>query len=257
MLPVERRAALAGVEEDPREVAVDLEHRERREHRRAGDDQRVGGDRGRPREQRHPPPGHPRRAHSPQRRDEVDRQQHHPGEREPAAEDPGVDPVVGRESRVGERRPGVNADVGGREDDRRVERQAADREEPEREVGEPREGELSRADLERHDVGEEPEHQRQGEEEDQRRPVQGHHPVEEGGGDQVALGHSELEPHDQELDQRDDEEAERAGDQHPADVLVVAARRELDPARPRRRDPLGDDLGVGLGEGAVGGKAHR
>ena len=74
MLVQERRAALAGVEEDAAVVAVDEQHRQRGEHHRADRQQQVAADPGRPRQQGHPPPGHPGRAHVVERDHEVDRE---------------------------------------------------------------------------------------------------------------------------------------------------------------------------------------
>src|SRR5262249_20112313 len=67
---------------------------------------------------------------------------------------------------------------------------------------------------------------------------------------ELVLGDRQLQPHQDPLDQRDEEEAERAGDEDPPDVLVVAAGRQLDPARAALGEAVDDELGArGLAHG--------
>ena len=103
----------------------------------------------------------------------------------------------------------------------------------------------ARADLQRHQVGEEAERQRQGEE---RRsavaPITDSSRLKVIGSISVFSGTDQLEPHQQELDQREHQERERGADEHPADVLVVGAGRQLEPARAGRGDAVGDQLGA-------------
>ena len=60
VLVQQRRAALAGVEEDAVELPVDLEHRQRGDHHRADHDQDPADHRRGPGERGHPPPGETR-----------------------------------------------------------------------------------------------------------------------------------------------------------------------------------------------------
>ncbi len=65
------------------------------------------------------------------------------------------------------------------------------------------------------------------------------------GREQRVLGDRQLQPHQQQLDQGDEEEAERGDDHHPADVLVVGAGGDLDPARAAAGEAVDDELGRG------------
>ena len=66
--------------------------------------------------------------------------------------------------------------------------------------------------------------------------------VEEG-----VLRDRQLQPHQQQLEQGDEEEAERAGEEDAAEVLVVGAGGELDPARAAlAREAVDDQLGTWL-----------
>ena len=103
VLVEDRRAALAGVEEDAAEVAVDLQHDQRREHRRSGDDQHPAGDGAREAEGGEPPPGHAGRPQLRERHGEVDRLQDEAEDGQADGGDPDVDAVVRDEGRVRER----------------------------------------------------------------------------------------------------------------------------------------------------------
>ncbi len=60
-------------------------------------------------------------------------------------------------------------------------------------------------------------------------------------------GHRQLQAHQQQLDQGDEEEAERTADEDAAEVLVVGAGRQLDPARPAPAwEAVDDELGTRL-----------
>jgi len=101
--------------------------------------------------------------------------------------------------------------------------------------------------LQRRQVVEEAQRQRDREEEDRRRPVEREQPVEGDRGQHRVLRDRQLQPHQQQLDQGDEEEAERGADHHPADVLVVGAGGDLQPARAASRIAVDDDLRPGAG----------
>lgn len=105
--------------------------------------------------------------------------------------------------------------------------------------------------MEGDDVGVEADREGQGEEDDQRRTADGEQPVEGDRVDQGVLRDDQLQAHQQVPDEPEYEEGERGADEHPADVLVVGAGGQLQPARARRRDALGDQLGSLRGEGAA------
>ena len=181
-----------------------------------------------------PPPGHPRGAQVAQRRQQVDRDQDEAERRQAGRRGPGVDAVVGQEGELGERRQRVDAGLGRGEEEAGVEDGGAGDEEPDADLAEARQGGAAGADLQRRHVVEEAERKRQREEEDRGRAVEREHPVEGDRGEEGVLGDRQLQPHQQQLDQGDEEEAERAGDQDAAEVLVVGAGRDLDPARAAR-----------------------
>ena len=113
---------------------------------------------------------------------------------------------------------------------------------PQADLAEPRKRGAPGADLQRCDVVEEPDGQRDGEEEDGRRPVEREHAVEGHRAEEGVFRDHELEAHQQELDQRDEQEAHCGGDEEPADVLVVGAGGDLDPSRPPARKAVDDHL---------------
>ncbi len=235
VLVQERRAALAGVEEDAAVVAVDEEHGQRGEHHRADHQEQVAAQARGPGEQRHAAPGHAGRAHVVQRDDEVDREADEAQDREPRADDPGVDPRRVREDVVGERGERRQAGLGRPVEEAAVDGHGPRQIQPERQQVETREGDPARADLERRDVADQPQGQRDREQDHRGDSEHGHDPVEDLGVDRRVLGNDQLHPHEHELDHRQGQEAERGAHvQHP-DRLVVrcSVARSTQPGRRR------------------------
>ena len=252
MLVEQRRAALLRVEEDAVEAAVDLEHGQRREHRRSGDQQQVADHGRRPAERRQPPPGEPRGAHLAHRDHQVDREADESEHRQTGADDPGIGAVGGREDQVGERRQGGGPGLGGGVEEAGEDREPAGQVEVVGELVEPRQRHPAGADLQRDDVADQPERQGHDPEDRERGHGAGHQPVEDLGLQQVVLGHDQLNPHERELGHRERQEGERGGDVELADDLVVGAGRPLDPGLAGLAELARDDLGTGGG----GGRDH-
>ncbi len=130
VLPQQRRAALGRVEEVRAEVAVSSSIVTVAASDGQREDDQVRVDQDRPHEQRHAAPAHAGRAHVVDRRDEVDRAE----DRGQAGEVDHVDPrVLAAARRVllrRQRHVGEPAGLRRREEDRRVEREAAEQEHP-------------------------------------------------------------------------------------------------------------------------------
>ncbi len=80
----------------------------------------------------------------------------------------------------------------------------------------PRERHPACAELQGHNVGEEPDRQRQREEDQRGHPVGGEETVEDVGANEGAVGGEQLHPHHHELGEGDGGEEEGGGDVHPA-----------------------------------------
>ena len=245
VLPQQRRAALGRVEEVRPEVAVQQQHRDRGGQRREREDDQVRVDQHRPHEQRHPPPAHAGRAHVVDRGDEVDRAE----DRRQAREVDHVDPrllAVGRRVLLQrQRHVGEPAGLRRREEQRAVEREAAEQEHPVRPRVEARERHVAGADHERQEVVREARPHRHDDEEDHRRPVQREDLVVLLGRQERVLRSAELDPHQQRLDAADDEEHEDGEQVEDPDLLVIGRRQPGHPAAPRPVDLVGDDLRPG------------
>ena len=225
-------AALLREEEVRSHLAVEQEHRQPGRERGQHDDEQRRVDLHRPDEQRHPHPGHPRRAHVVDRDQEVDRARERGDGQDVERQDPEVDPVARREGRLGQRRVAGPAALGraARGEPARVQDDPAEQEEPVGERVQAREGHVARADHERHEVVAEAREDRDDDEEDHRRPVHGEELVVGVLGDEVLVRRGELGPHQQRQDAAEPEEGEARDDVEDPDPLVVDGRQ---PARDR------------------------
>ena len=149
VLPQQRRAALVGIEERGPEVAVQQQHRDRGGQRRQTQDDQVRIDQDRPHEQRHPAPAHAGGAHVVDGGDEVDRADDRRQAREVDHVDPRLLAVGGRELLQRQRRVRGPAGLRRREEQRAVERQAAEQEHPVGPRVQARERDVARADHQR------------------------------------------------------------------------------------------------------------
>ena len=154
-----RPAALAGVEEDPVEAAVEEQHGQRGEHDRAG--RPAAGRRRRPRRRRRPAPGA-----TPSRAPawlwsvtKVDRKADEAQDREPDADDPGVDPACSRRRRSDSGGMAASRSRAARRGSCRTGYRPARR--ASRRRAEAREGDPAGADLERRDVADRPDRERE------------------------------------------------------------------------------------------------
>ena len=224
----------------------------------------VGVDQDRPHEQRDAAPAHAGRAHVVDRRDEVDRAEH----RRQAGEVDHVDPRVlaarGRVLLRRERHVGEPAGLRRGEEQRRVERDAAEQEHPVRPRVDAREGDVARADHQRQQVVREAGPDRHDDEEDHRRPVHGEDLVVLLRREERVLRRAELDPQQQRLDAAQQEEDERRVEVEDPDPLVVGR------GDPRQSSPLGSGLTVRgedlrprpratrgrVGGGGLGGDGH-
>ena len=231
VLPQQRRAALGRVEERRPEVAVQQQHRHRRGQRGERDHDQVRVDQDRPHEQRDAAPAHAGRAHVVDRGDEVDRAEH----RRQAGEVDHVDPrVLAAGRRVllrRQRQVGEPAGLGRGEEDRRVERDAAEQEHPVGPRVDAREGDVARPDHQRQQVVREARPHRHDDEEDHRRPVHGEDLVVLLGRQERVVRRAELDPQqEQRLDPSQQEEDEDRVEVHDPDLLVVGRGEPRRPA---------------------------
>ena len=251
----QRRPALLGVEEDAVEAAVDLEHRQRRDHQRPDHQQHVPDHGRRPGERRHAPPGQPRGAQRAHRGDEVDREADEPEGREGGSRDPRVGAVGGREGEVGERWQGRRAGLRRGVEEAPEERHPARQVEVVRELVEARQRHPPRSDLQRHDVADHTQRQGHAGEDDEGHGRRAHQAVEDLRLDQRVLREHQLQAHEEKLRRREGEESERGGDVEQRDDLVIGAGGALDPRLARRPQVARDDLGTGFGR-VAGGWRH-
>ena len=174
VLPEQRRAAGAVGEEDAVVVAVDHQHRQRRQQDRADHQHQPGADGGGPGEDRHPPPGHARRPHRcaawSAGRSRSGRSRGSPG-RSPVAQ--ASTPLLERKASSVSGASGLTPGLRGGEEEAGVEHgRAGDVERQTPSLAEPRQRGAAGADLQRRHVVEEPEYQRHREEEDGGRAVE-------------------------------------------------------------------------------------
>ena len=231
-----------GVEERRPEVAVQQQHRDRGGQRRDRQDHEVRVDQHRPHEQRHPAPAHAGRAHVVDRRDEVDRAEDRGQAREVDHVDPRLLPVGWRELLQRQRHVGEPAGLRRREEQRAVQRDAAEQEHPVRPRVQPRERDVARPDHQRDEVVREARPHRHDDQEDHRRPVQREDLVVLLGRQERVLRRPELDPQQQRLDPAEHEEHEDRVEVEDPDLLVIGGRQPRDPAAPRAVDVVGDDL---------------
>ena len=149
VLVEQRRAALAGVEEDPVEVPVDLRHHQHRDHRRADDQQDVGDHGCRPRERGHPPPGQPGRAQPAHGDDQVDREADEAEDRQRRCPAIQASTPLDGEKTVSESGGRATVPPRGGVEERAVDGQRADQVEPVGELVQARQGDAAGADLQR------------------------------------------------------------------------------------------------------------
>ena len=234
------------------EVPVGEQHRHRGgdDRQRENQQHRVGQHR--PHEQRQPPPAQAGGAHVGDRRVEVDR----PDERGEPGEVDQVDPSVlaagGGEEGVGERRVAGPTGFRGVPEDRGVEDDPAGQQQPEGERVQARVGHVARADHQRQEVVGEARHHWHDEQEDHRGAVHREQLVVGLGGDEVVVGHPELQADHQRLGAAEDEEHEREDHVHDPDALVVGGRQPAREAALLALDAVGDYLGCGGGVGGHG-----
>ena len=225
------------------EVAVQQQHRDRGGQRRQRQDDQVRVDQDRPHEQRHAAPAHAGRAHVVDRRDEVDRADDRGQAREVDHVDPRLLAVGRRVLLQRQRHVGEPAGLRRREEQRRVERDAAEQEHPVRPRVQPRERDVAGADHERQEVVREARPDRDDDQEDHRRPVQREDLVVLLRRQERVVRRPELDPHQQRLDAADHEEHQHRRQVEDPDLLVVRGRQPRHPAAPRPLDLVGDDLG--------------
>ncbi len=228
VLPEHGVAALVGLEEVRVSLPVEEEHRQPdREHRQDDDEQR-GVDLDRPHEERDAHPRHPRRAQPVDGDDEVDRADERGHREDVERQDQEVDSVAA--DLLGQRRVDRPAGVrrAARGEEAREQDQAAEQEQPVRERVQPREGDVARADHQRHQEVPEPGEDRDDDEEDHRRPVQGHHLVVGIAREEVLVRLRELGAHQEGKHAAGAEEDEARDEVEDPDPLVVDGR---DPAR--------------------------
>ena len=171
----------------------------------------------------------PGRTHADHRRDHVDAAEDGAETADGQTHDPQVTACAGRVDRVGQRRVGGPAEVGGttRGDEAGDRDRGAEQEQPERERVEPRERDVRGADLQRqHQVGE-PEHDRGGVEQQHHRAVHGEQLVELLVGQELQPGHRELGAHEQRHQPADEEEDEAGDAVHDADQLVIGGGHQV------------------------------
>jgi hypothetical protein len=128
---------------------------------------------------------------------------------------------------------------------RGVEDDAAGQKQPEGERVQPRERHVPGADHQRDEVVAEAGHDRNDEQEDHRRAVQGEQLVVMLAADQRVVRDRELRAHQQSLDAAEDEEHERQDQVHDPDLLVVGGQHPIEPLLGLARlvDLVGEDLG--------------
>ena len=222
MLPEERRASARGAVERSPEEAVEHQEDQGDRDRREGEEDEDVGDEGGPDEQRQPEERHPGRPQVEDRHQEVQRREDARRSEEEETQEPEVRVGPDREGLRRERRVAEPAGIGGRpHEPTRVEEEAAEKEDPIGERVEPGEGDVPRPDHQGDEVVEECGRQRHHRQEHHAGAVHGEELVVALGAEKLAFGPGQLEPDQQGLDPRDQEERERGHAVEDADPLVV------------------------------------
>ena len=222
MLPEQRGAPARGDVERGPEEAVEHQEDQGDRDRREGEEGENVGDEGGPDEERQPEERHPGRPQVEDRHQEVERCEDARRPEEQEAQEPEVRVGPDRERLRSERRVAEPAGVGSRpHEPARIEEEPAEEEDPVRERVEPGEGHVPRADHQRDEVVEECGRQRHEREEHHARAVHGEELVVPLGAEELAVGPGQLEPDQQGLDSRDQEEHERGRAVEETDPLVI------------------------------------
>ena len=229
VLPQDRVAADAGIEERAAVVAVDEQRDEARGQDRGGEQDEDRCHEHRPYEDRHPEQGHARRAHLEDRGDEVHRAQDRGGADQGQADDPQVRADTGRVLVTRERR--VGRPTLGRRPTEQVpaeDESAAERQQPEAQGVDAREGHIRSAELERNDVVSEARQRGDDEQEQHDRAVHRERLVVGVLIQELHARDGELGPDDEGKDAGREEEQEAVQDVQDPDLLVVDGRQPVD-----------------------------